>query len=196
MESMNASCSSNLFISYLDTFRTYLDSNFYRLNDDLFKCEHWIIVANVGRCLNDLSIVQDENRHFTNLGQVGNNFTSFHPGIVIFINQQRLNNNKDLKRRANLRKIKSWKHVNASLEKGIKQTKIRHPVWSDLKLRICMIFKKHNVGKIGLDSIQSLLLLWNIRIQKKFTLWTKGRTRSSSLYKMRSMTFTSKWRSW
>ena len=32
----------------------------------------------------------------TNLGQVGNNFTSFNSCIVIFIDQQRLNNHKDL----------------------------------------------------------------------------------------------------
>ena len=32
----------------------------------------------------------------TDLGQIGNNFTSFNSCIVIFINQQRLNNHKDL----------------------------------------------------------------------------------------------------
>ena len=34
----------------------------------------------------------------TNLGQVGNDFTPFHSCIVVFVNQQRFNNHKDLKR--------------------------------------------------------------------------------------------------
>ena len=45
----------------------------------------------------DLHMQADEGQAKTNLGQVGNDFTPFHSGIVIFVNQQRFNNHKDLK---------------------------------------------------------------------------------------------------
>lgn len=41
----------------------------------------------------------------TNLGQVGNDFTPLHSCIVVFINQQRFNNHKDLKRDHFINKI-------------------------------------------------------------------------------------------
>ena len=39
---------------------------------------------------------KDKNESSTNLSQVGNNFTSLHSSIVVFINQKWLNNHKDL----------------------------------------------------------------------------------------------------
>lgn len=97
---------------------------------------------------------KDKNESSTNLSQVGNNFTSLHSSIVVFINQKWLNNHKDLQ------EIRP-SSVNGMNIKSILPKKKMH--WS-----IATIY---------------------------LTLWTNGRTRSSSLYRILSMTFTNKWRS-
>ena len=97
---------------------------------------------------------KDKNESYTNLSQVGNNFTSLHSSIVVFINQKWLNNHKDLQ------EIRP-SSVNGMNIKSILPKKKMH--WS-----IATIY---------------------------LTLWTNGRTRSSSLYRILSMTFTNKWRS-
>lgn len=97
---------------------------------------------------------KEKNESYTNLSQVGNNFTSLHSSIVVFINQKWLNNHKDLQ------EIRP-SSVNGMNIKSILPKKKMH--WS-----IATIY---------------------------LTLWTNGRTRSSSLYRILSMTFTNKWRS-
>ena len=53
----------------------------------------------------DCYVSTESGQANTNLGQVGNDFTPLHSCIVVFINQQRFNNHKDLKRDHFINKI-------------------------------------------------------------------------------------------